>query len=933
MTRLISSLLISSLLIANRGEIALRIMRTCARLGIRTIAVYSDADRGAAHVAAADEALRIGPAAARDSYLRADAIMEAVARSGAEGLHPGYGFLSEKPELAALCAAQGCVFIGPSADRIAAMGPKIGSKRIAAEAGVPSVPGYIGDDQSPARLLEEARRIGFPLMVKASAGGGGRGMRRVFSEGELLPALDLARREAEAAFGDASLLIERLVLRPRHLEVQVAGDKHGNVVHLFERDCSVQRNNQKVLEEAPAPNVPPAIRAKLLERGVALARTIAYDNLGTIEFILEEGEDDPWFLEMNTRLQVEHPVTEAITGLDLVEWQLRIACGEALPLHQGDIRERGHAIEARVTAERADQGFRPDAGGIVGYHEPASVRVDSGVRLGSEVTLFYDSLVAKVIAHGGTREVACARLAGGLRDFTLLGPATTIPFLIDAVEHPIFAEGRATTRFIEDAFPGGWRPARSQAAGGPRGPMPRWPAPPPRCCRWPPRRRLCNRPGLVSPGSASSPRRRLGPNLPVHRRRGQRDGDDRHCMAGRTSARAVGGRRNRPRRIRKRRRGRGGNGWPDSPWHVRAAGWPGPADAGRRDLCLCRGAPDQGCRGGERRGRLRRRRRADAGRDRGNTGVAGRRGRGGPNRRGAGIDEAVHVAGRWHRWVRHRRRLPAWGDGAGRQAAGPGRTAGGYMTALARRIVVTGGTSGIGLAAACRFAADPTARIVLNGRNAERGEAACGAVRARHPSASVHFIAADVSSATGADHLVTEAARHLGGGLDVLVTAAGGDYAPALFHDTSLPDIDGIVRHWLLATMYCCHFALPLMADGGAVVTVASDAAKVPTPGEAVVGAAMSGIAMFSRTLAMEAKRRRIRVNVVTPSLVSGTLTHDRITVGGFSAKLFEKASRGAHLGIPEPDDVAAAIEFLSGPGASHMTGQVLSVNGGISAG
>jgi len=456
--------LISSLLIANRGEIALRIMRTCARLGIRTIAVYSDADRGAAHVAAADEALRIGPAAARDSYLRADAIMEAVARSGAEGLHPGYGFLSEKPELAALCAAQGCVFIGPSADRIAAMGPKIGSKRIAAEAGVPSVPGYIGDDQSPARLLEEAHRIGFPLMVKASAGGGGRGMRRVFSEGELLPALDLARREAEAAFGDASLLIERLVLRPRHLEVQVAGDKHGNVVHLFERDCSVQRNNQKVLEEAPAPNLPPAIRAKLLERGVALARTIAYDNLGTIEFILEEGEDDPWFLEMNTRLQVEHPVTEAITGLDLVEWQLRIACGEALLLRQDEIHERGHAIEARVTAERADQGFRPDAGGIVGYHEPASVRVDSGVRLGSEVTLFYDSLVAKVIAHGGTREAACARLAGGLRDFTLLGPATTIPFLIDAVEHPMFAEGRATTRFIEDAFPGGWRPARSHAA-------------------------------------------------------------------------------------------------------------------------------------------------------------------------------------------------------------------------------------------------------------------------------------------------------------------------------------------------------------------------------------------------------------------------------------------------------------------------------------
>lgn len=452
--------MIGSLLIANRGEIAVRIMRTCRRLGIHTIAVYSDADRDAVHVAVADEAIRIGPAPARDSYLRPEAIMQAAARAGAEGIHPGYGFLSEKPDLARLCVEQGRVFVGPSADRIVAMGPKIGSKLIADRAGVPSVPGYLGEDQSTQRLADEAERIGFPLMVKASAGGGGKGMRRVFQRAELIAAIDLARQEAEAAFGDPSLLIEKLVIRPRHLEVQVAGDKHGNVVHLFERDCSVQRNNQKVLEEAPAPNLAPAIRAKLLERGVALARAINYDNLGTVEFILEEGSNDPWFLEMNTRLQVEHPVTEAITGFDLVEWQIRIASGERLPALQGDIQENGHAIEARITAERADQDFRPDVGRIVGYSEPQQLRIDSGVGSGSEVTLFYDSLLAKAIAAGETRDIACARLAAGLRDYSILGPATTIPFLINAVEHPIFSGGRATTSFIADAFPEGWKPVR-----------------------------------------------------------------------------------------------------------------------------------------------------------------------------------------------------------------------------------------------------------------------------------------------------------------------------------------------------------------------------------------------------------------------------------------------------------------------------------------
>ena len=455
--------MIRSVLIANRGEIAVRIMRTCRRLGIRTVAVFSDADRGAPHVAAADEAVRIGPAPARDSYLRTEAILAAAASSGAEAVHPGYGFLSERTELAEGCGAAGLVWVGPSVDRIASMGPKIGAKRIAAAAGVPSVPGYGGDDQSTAQLAAAARAVGFPVMIKASAGGGGKGMRRVLDEAGLLPALDLARREAEAAFGDPALLIEKLLLRPRHLEVQVAGDRHGNVVHLWERDCSVQRGNQKILEEAPAPNLPAATRALLLDRGVALARAIRYDNLGTVEFILDEGQDEPWFLEMNTRLQVEHPVTEAITGLDLVEWQLRIASGEPLPLRQDAIVEHGHAIEARITAEEAGHGFRPSAGRIVAYREPGTIRVDSGVANGSEVTLFYDSLLAKAVGAGATRDEARARLVAGLGGFTLLGPATTLPFLADALDHPLFAGGRATTRFIEDAFPGGWAASRRHA--------------------------------------------------------------------------------------------------------------------------------------------------------------------------------------------------------------------------------------------------------------------------------------------------------------------------------------------------------------------------------------------------------------------------------------------------------------------------------------
>jgi 3-methylcrotonyl-CoA carboxylase alpha subunit len=449
-------MVIASLLIANRGEIAVRIMRSCRHMGIRSIAVFSDADRDALHVRCADEAARIGAAPARDSYLNVDAIIAAALRTGADAIHPGYGFLSERPELAERAADAGLIFVGPSVAALRSMGSKIGAKAIAVGHDVPSVPGYSGEDQSDARLAAEAEAIGFPLMVKASAGGGGKGMREVGSREELLPALDLARRESAAAFGDTSLLLEKLLLKPRHLEVQIAGDRHGNIVHLYERDCSVQRNHQKLIEEAPAPNLPAAVRDKLLTRAVTLARAIGYDSLGTVEFIMEEGEDEPWFLEMNTRLQVEHPVTEAITGLDLVEWQIRIAAGEALPLAQDQIRCDGHAIEARVTAERADASFRPDLGPLLLVEEPAEVRVDSGIATGSVIGPYYDSLLAKVIGAGDDREQAREQLETGLRDYLILGPATTLTFLADAVAQPLFRAGKATTHFIADAFPDGW---------------------------------------------------------------------------------------------------------------------------------------------------------------------------------------------------------------------------------------------------------------------------------------------------------------------------------------------------------------------------------------------------------------------------------------------------------------------------------------------
>ena len=447
-----------SVLVANRGEIAVRVMQTCKQLGIRTIAVYSDADAHAVHVQAADEAIRIGPAPARASYLDIAAILGAARQAGADAIHPGYGFLSENATFARRCEEAGLIFVGPSANAVEKMGSKIESKRIAEAAGVPVVPGYHGAAQDPATLAREAERIGFPVLIKASAGGGGRGMRRVDRTEDFEEALAGAKAEALAAFGDDAVLLEKFILNPRHLEVQLAGDRVGGLVHLFERDCSVQRNNQKVLEEAPAPNLPNEVRHKLYEAALKLGRAIGYDSAGTIEFIMEQGDTSPYFLEMNTRLQVEHPVTEAITGIDLVEWQLLAAAGEPLPLSQDRIVQRGHAIEARITAERADRGFQPVTGTLTAVEPPRGLRFDSGVATGSTIGLYYDSLLAKLVAYGGDRTEALARLSEGLEALTLLGLPTTQAFLRDAIRHPLFADGRATTRFIETAFPGGWQP-------------------------------------------------------------------------------------------------------------------------------------------------------------------------------------------------------------------------------------------------------------------------------------------------------------------------------------------------------------------------------------------------------------------------------------------------------------------------------------------
>ncbi len=450
----------TKILIANRGEIACRVTATAARLAIKTVAVYSDADATAKHVAACDEAIYLGGSAPKDSYLRWEKIIEAAQATGAQAIHPGYGFLSENEEFAQACAAAGLVFIGPPASAIKAMGLKAESKQLMEKAGVRLVPGYHGAGQDPAMLQTEADRIGYPVLIKASAGGGGKGMRVVESSEGFAAALASCKREAINSFGDDAVLIEKYVQRPRHIEIQVFGDTQGNYVYLFERDCSVQRRHQKVLEEAPAPGMTPEMRQQMGEAAVAAARAVNYVGAGTVEFIVEQKPDGSmqfFFMEMNTRLQVEHPVTEAITGLDLVEWQLRVASGEPLPLRQDQLQIQGHAIEARICAENPDNNFLPATGTLNVYglpshttfeRAPHGVRVDSGVREGDTISPFYDSMVAKLIVHGATREEALARMDAALAHTHIVGLATNVQFLRHVVTSSSFATADLDTGLI-----------------------------------------------------------------------------------------------------------------------------------------------------------------------------------------------------------------------------------------------------------------------------------------------------------------------------------------------------------------------------------------------------------------------------------------------------------------------------------------------------
>jgi geranyl-CoA carboxylase alpha subunit len=438
------------ILIANRGEIAVRIAHSARAMGLESIAVYSDADRGAPHIAACDRAVPIGGGTPAESYLDVGKLIDAARRGGAQAVHPGYGFLSERADFARAALEAGLVFIGPPAHVIEAMGDKARARRAMAAAGVPVLPGYDEEDQSDAALQAAAQRIGFPVMVKAAAGGGGRGMRLVRTTAELAGALAAARSEAGKAFGDARLILERALLAPRHIEVQVFGDTHGNLVHIGERDCSIQRRHQKLIEEAPAPGLTADQRARVHAAALSVARSVGYVGAGTVEFLFDGSAF--YFMEMNTRLQVEHPVTEAVSGLDLVEWQVRVARGEALPRAQSEIFFAGHAIEARLCAEDAAHDFLPQSGRIEHWKLPGRVRVDHALSEGLTLSPFYDSMLAKIIAHGTTREAARARLHGALREAVLLGVPTNRAFLVRALAHPAFADARLSTAFIDEHF-------------------------------------------------------------------------------------------------------------------------------------------------------------------------------------------------------------------------------------------------------------------------------------------------------------------------------------------------------------------------------------------------------------------------------------------------------------------------------------------------
>ncbi len=438
------------ILVANRGEIAVRIMRACREMGIGTVAVYSEADREALHVRRADEAYLVGPAPSAESYLRMERVLDAARRAGADAIHPGYGFLAENAGFAKACEEKGIAFIGPRSETIALMGEKTSARRVAVAAGVPVVPGTLEPLADAAAIAAEAGRIGYPLMLKAAAGGGGKGLRLVAGEEQLASALARARSEAKRAFGDDRLYVEKALERPRHIEIQVLADAHGNAVHLFERECSIQRRHQKVIEESPSPFVTPELRARMGELAVALVKQAGYLNAGTLEFLVDR-QRRPYFLEMNTRLQVEHPVTEMVTGEDLVKLQIRVAQGEKLPFRQDELRQRGHAIECRVYAEDPERGFLPSPGRILALSVPGGpgVRDDSGVYEGYAVPIHYDPLISKLIAHGQSREDAIQRMRRALAEYRILGIKTTLPFFERVLRHADFVAGEFDTSFVE----------------------------------------------------------------------------------------------------------------------------------------------------------------------------------------------------------------------------------------------------------------------------------------------------------------------------------------------------------------------------------------------------------------------------------------------------------------------------------------------------